>query len=381
MKDETRRRADELISEIYAALLGTAPWQNLLDSRSRSLPNGKTTLSYYDVAVGRGEFTLNSQFDARSLAAYRSYYSARNPYIPKVVGRPLGLGVRAEQMLAREELLRTEFYVDFLRPQGLETGVGVTVFREHGRHFMLGTACAHADDTRMQSAASLLGLLAPHLRQAFTYYRCAGSLAAKPIAVDSALEALGVAVVSVGIDKRVRWCNAVGQELLSSGDPIGINACGRLTTLHGEIQQAMDLAVCAAARGELIDKQTVSLPAHAGERLLTRITVVVPALRSCQKYFAGPCVLLLFELTSPSELPAEDVLRRIFALTPSEARFARAMATGATLADAAAAQSITKETARTHLKRIFAKMDVRRQAELVAKIHHAVDQKPDLRSG
>jgi DNA-binding CsgD family transcriptional regulator len=39
------------------------------------------------------------------------------------------------------------------------------------------------------------------------------------------------------------------------------------------------------------------------------------------------------------------------------------------LADAAAAQGITKETARTVLKRIFAKMDVRRQAELVAKLH------------
>lgn len=375
MKDETRREAAELISEIYAALLGTGSWQTFLDRLSRLLPNGKSTLFYHDVAAGKGEHTLHSRFDPDSLAAYKSYYSARNPFMQRAVARPLGLGVRAEQMLPREDLRKTEFYADYLRPQGLETAVGVTVFREQGRHFLLSTACALADDARIRSVATLMGLLAPHLRQAFACYgRARGPLAGR-IAVDAASEALGVAIVSIGLDRRVRWSNPAGLTLLSSGDPIGTNACGRIATPHIEVRHAIDVALAAAARGEAAVRTGVVVPARDETMPPTRMALVVPALSSSERYFSGPCIVLLFESATPGEPPAEDVLRSVFGLTPSEARVARALAGGAALADAAAAHGIAKETARTHLKRIFAKMDVRRQSELVAKIHRAAKER------
>jgi DNA-binding CsgD family transcriptional regulator len=80
-------------------------------------------------------------------------------------------------------------------------------------------------------------------------------------------------------------------------------------------------------------------------------------------------VVLIVETARPCVLSAEETLRSAFALTRSEARFACAIADGASIAEVAAKHGITRETARTHLKRIFAKMDVGRQAELVAKVH------------
>src|SRR5262249_9141859 len=60
-----------------------------------------------------------------------------------------------------------------------------------------------------------------------------------------------------------------------------------------------------------------------------------------------------------------DLLRCHFGLTPAEARLALHLVAGETLRCAAVKLSITYETARTQLKKIFNKTGTCRQAELV----------------
>src|SRR5262245_26510962 len=60
-----------------------------------------------------------------------------------------------------------------------------------------------------------------------------------------------------------------------------------------------------------------------------------------------------------------DRLLQHFGLTLAEARLALHLATGVTLRSAAAKLSISYETARSCLKKIFSKTGTRRQAELV----------------
>jgi DNA-binding CsgD family transcriptional regulator len=67
-------------------------------------------------------------------------------------------------------------------------------------------------------------------------------------------------------------------------------------------------------------------------------------------------------------LPTEAHLGSMFALSQGEARLARRLAAGDTLARTAQVCGISYETARKRLKAAFAKTDTRRQAELVALI-------------
>jgi DNA-binding CsgD family transcriptional regulator len=364
---DARHRAGDLISEIYTALLGNGSWQTFADSLSRVLPNGKTTLFYHDVAARTGAFSLTSQYDPASVAAYSGYYAARNPWMAKAARRPLDVGVRAEQMLPRAELRRTEFYADYLRPQGLESAVGVTVFRDNGCNFMLSVVCGAAEDEEMAAAAALLGTLAPHLRQAFAYYRRTSAVASDHLAVEAASDALGVGIVSIGPDRRVRWANAAGREVLARGDPVGTNAWGAVRATHGAVREVIDQGLVTAVRGGA-GKTTIAVRSQDGS-IAARVICVVPALTQAERLFAGPTVVLLIETAASGALPAEAALRSTFDLTRSEARFACALADGASVTEAAARQGITYETARTHLKRIFAKMDVGHQAAMVAKVH------------
>jgi DNA-binding CsgD family transcriptional regulator len=368
MKPDARSRAADLISDIYAALLRTGSWQTFLDNISGVLPNGRSLLFYHDLTGRTGALALYSHIDQQTVADYNSDYAARNPWMAKATARPLGLSVRAELMLPRRELIRTEFYADYLRPLGVETGVGVTLFRDKTCNFMLSIMCAAAKDDRIESAVALIGTLAPHLRHAFAYYRSAGSVASGRVAVDIAADALGIAIVSVGLDRRVRWANAAASRLLSLGDPIGTDASGRIGAMRGEVREALAAALAEAARGDGAGKRTLNLRDREGMPSL-RLTFVIPSLASVDRYFAGPCVVLLVETVAPVALPPDEALRIAFGLTPSEARIACAIADGATLGDVADAQGIAIATARNHLKRIFAKMDVNRQAELVAKVH------------
>jgi DNA-binding CsgD family transcriptional regulator len=93
---------------------------------------------------------------------------------------------------------------------------------------------------------------------------------------------------------------------------------------------------------------------------LARLAAVsADALAACQA---------LLVLVDPDERPRppEAALRSSFGLTAAEARLALHLAAGEALDDAAGTLGIAKETARVQLKAVFAKLDLHRQAQLVA---------------
>ena len=72
--------------------------------------------------------------------------------------------------------------------------------------------------------------------------------------------------------------------------------------------------------------------------------------------------------------PPETVLRSVFGLTVMQAKLARLIASGQSLESAGDELGISQETARTHLKVVFAKTDTHRQAELTAMLSSIVDR-------
>lgn len=72
-----------------------------------------------------------------------------------------------------------------------------------------------------------------------------------------------------------------------------------------------------------------------------------------------------------AKLPDLTLLKRLFDLTPAEAKLASALASGGTLKDAAAIQEIRLSTARSYLENIFRKTGTRQQSQLVALLKSA----------
>jgi len=145
----------------------------------------------------------------------------------------------------------------------------------------------------------------------------------------------------------VRIC---GRKIVSF-DPAASSALGRA------ISQVMWRPTGAATA------PPVALPRIGRSPLLAypaRLSAVAAnALADCQ-------AIVIFVDPEERHNAPEALLQSGFALTQTEAKLASRLATGASLDDVSDELMISKQTGRTHLKRIFAKMGIGRQSELVA---------------
>jgi DNA-binding CsgD family transcriptional regulator len=80
-------------------------------------------------------------------------------------------------------------------------------------------------------------------------------------------------------------------------------------------------------------------------------------------FSSGRVILLLTDLRSPLR-PEATQFSAAFGLTAAEAKLAAKLASGVGIDAAASSLGVSRETARSQLKAVFAKTNTRRQAEL-----------------
>jgi hypothetical protein len=110
-----------LIERIYDAAVDPGGWPAFLEALAAGYPGGQGVL--YRVS-GSEACMLAAGWERSWTQAYNTHYGAVNPWLPGVRARAVGMTNTAEAFLRPSDLKRTEWYHDFLKPQGLETGVG-----------------------------------------------------------------------------------------------------------------------------------------------------------------------------------------------------------------------------------------------------------------
>ncbi|MDE2620828.1 MAG: helix-turn-helix transcriptional regulator, partial [Sphingomonadales bacterium] len=118
-------------------------------------------------------------------------------------------------------------------------------------------------------------------------------------------------------------------------------------------------------------------PLRTGQRAIQSIAVpdgddpatgfvihLLPVVGAAREVCEADGVVMLLAEARNSNVPAADLLRLLFDLTPAEARLARLIAQGHSAPRAAAQLGIQANTARAHLKAIYAKTGLAGQTEL-----------------
>lgn len=203
-------------------------------------------------------------------------------------------------------------------------------------------------------------------------FRRAGDLAAIDAARISALSPhLGVALGNFAKREHARLRAAIADDLLARA-----NIAWRAYTSDGR--------VIAAAPSSPLGPRSRSEAEEQSEaaRLATRIAEAPLISRTNGDGAALAIPIVCGELAAPApkgvtiiarpeRAPAANVARaleEIWSLTPSEARFAAALAAGDSLTAAAARLGVTVETARNYSKRAYAKTGASGQADLVRRV-------------
>jgi len=174
------------------------------------------------------------------------------------------------------------------------------------------------------------------------------------------LDHVPVGVALLDREARPRIANAPVRELLGRRDGLTLGPDGRLNTEDRSTNEQIHALLQALAERS----------SHAGgawtagrESIDEPLHLVLSPLRQGHSSSAV-AALLVHDPTRPCSAP-ESLLQRVHGLTPAEASLASVMMQGCPVEEAADRLGVSVNTAKTHLKRVFAKTGVTRQAELV----------------
>ena len=313
--------------------------------------------------------TLCVGHDPALLARFDAYYGRPdvNPYTQRADPSMLvpGAVLRAEAVCPDRDLHRTEYFEDWLRPQGLGAGGFATIGTARQPvvlSFARSTSRGHLDAHEIRIARALV----PHLSRALALSQHLERLDAEHVARSAALDRVGVGVILVDAEARPLLLNRRAQTLLDAGDGLAIARDG-LTAAWPETTGALrrlvaDAAGTTAGRGTSVGG-ALTLPRPSGLRALMALVTPVARGRWPVRGVAAAGVLV----SDPEDVPPPPAatFRRLWGLTDAEAALACQLAGGRSLEEAAQALAVRTPTARTQLSRIFAKTGTRRQAELM----------------
>jgi DNA-binding CsgD family transcriptional regulator len=354
----------ELIDLIYGAAYGENSWQAFLDRSRRILPNGQAVLFYHDQSQGRGATSIGAGFDASMLEKYAAYYSQVNPWMPHARLRRLGHVTQADELLPRQNLNKTEYYADYLRPQDIETGIGVTLRRDKACDFFFSIICTDIDEIQAQTAKQTLQMLVPHLRRAFTGHRSFSDKEAPQADGTEGLARNARGLVRLRDDLRVEFADDLAIARAALSDHLTIERFGRF---HSTCKALMEFVEAAMSRGgpERPPLSHVFYVPRDDGGLPLRISVYRPSGQSVAFIPGAADCILKFEDPAAGIPAAAEAFSKMHSLSPSEGNIVEAMAEGLTIVEIASRNGTSPATVRTQVKHIFVKTGLGRQSDIV----------------
>jgi DNA-binding CsgD family transcriptional regulator len=362
------RELHTLIDLAYDAASDRARWPSLLQGLSDQLGCGLVGMDFRDVDVGRASVHCQVGADPGGIVRYESYYAPRNIFIAARPDLTFSGAIRnGEAIVPDRDAMRTEYFNDFLRPLGVLHAIGLVPFRSERVMALLSLMRRIGAPSYSAADFALLERFMPHLQRALAIHRRLESVDLAQAAASEVLDGMPVGVAILDGDGRVLFMNRNTRDIASAGDGLllrreGLSAMrpDEAATLHRLVADA-----CATGSGRGVGAGgTIAITRPSGRRALT---VLVAPLRA-RSFTLTPGTPAAAVFIADPERRIEgvgDVLRRMYGLTKAEATVATLLLEGRRTEELADRLGITLLTARTHVKRVLSKVDVRSQSELV----------------
>ena len=368
--------AAELGELADAAALDPQHWETVFRGIQELVPEGRIAFQAHDEMLSTPLPMVLLGWDDQTVDAYLRHYGAINPWVPGWFKIPTMNAVRSDQHIDMNELRRTEFYNDWLKPIGqAEFATGIKLVHERGRVAQFALHYGAADVERLHDPLGrVFDLLAPRLRRALDSNRAIlqGQARGKGIGL---LETLLDPAFLVGADRKFVASNAAASKLLEGKVPFRVGAGGLVSGADPETDRLFVKIVdkaCARTMGSTGSSEFIF--EHPELRLSVAALPVSPnlqslALRGPLPLFAPRVMaLLILRHLPPASADVAAILRQRFGLTASEARVALALGGGGSMVEIAERLGLQYGTARVYLKTAFAKTKTHNQRELLALI-------------
>ncbi|MBS0540138.1 MAG: hypothetical protein JSR47_15330 [Proteobacteria bacterium] len=353
---------DDFVAGVYDAALDSALWPSLLDAAVTRFGGAQAIVYTPDVAPNAGGFMFSHDIAPEWIAAYEQHYRPldvwMNGYHERFEGRSGAF--TGDGLVAREELVRTEFYNDFVRPQGLDHLCTSVIYRapNAGSTVSMAMFRGPAAGAFEEEARLFYERLAPHLQRALLISSRLGT-PDRERRIDAAmLDVSPVAIFLVDGAGRVARMTAAAEELVTAGTLLRLRA-NRLQTVDGSAALADAIREVAAEKRRGRFSRVLAV---GGDDASRRVHLLVA---TAGMHLRGHAFVAVGPLGTADSAGLDARLLSAYRLTPAEIRLCELLAGGRAVNEAADLLAIKRSTAVTQLASIFRKTDCRRQSDLV----------------
>ncbi|KAB1074324.1 helix-turn-helix transcriptional regulator [Methylobacterium planeticum] len=341
-----------LVDTIYEASLLPERWIDVLDLMTGIAGGAGTILLASDIENLRwlsspGLEGLVEEFLAGG-------WAQRNSRTPKVLAAQHAGFLLEEDVYSPEEIARDPIIQGFLRPRGLGWATATALPMPTGDTLVFSVERRHADGPVPRSAVAVLDGLRPHLGRAALL--SARLQLERARAAVEALALLGLPAGLVTHGAKLQSANALLQAMMPR-----IVRDGQSRVAFADPRAD---ALLARALGGGAGRAARSIPIPASGEDPAAVAHLVPVRGAARDIFAGSAAILALTPVVPGQVPGAELLQGLFDLTAAEARVARGIAEGATIAALARGQGVLEATVRSQVKAAFAKTGVSRQVDL-----------------
>ena len=262
---------------------------------------------------------------------------------------PIGQAMAVEAVAPHRLLVPTNLYQSAIRPMGGHYGAFAVTFAE-GLVAVCRPATAHPFG---HGEIGRLQAWLPHLETVLRLKRHLLAVGRQEVMIEEELEQLDVGILMLDRAGRVLHANQPAETALRDE---------RGEASPNMLRQVQAICVCPDGRRHALSRGPSRYPLVARAVRLGR--------RSGERLPGGTRAAVVVFLRDPERKTGSTaaVLMEGFGLTPREAGLAELLSRDLSLAEAARELGISRENARVHLKRVFSKTGLRRQAELVSLI-------------
>lgn len=350
----------DLVLLIHAGVFEDQPWTRFLATLRRQVGAGYANVIFRRPGSPDDGLTEWADADDDPTTIHKHYFQNFGgldpfPYFRMEPGRVL----RMPDLMGRDDYEQHPYYTGFLKPNRLEH---MLLFRvvEPGGHQAWVTLTRPLDGQDFPAeAATLCERLAPHFAVAL---RCYGELEAARMTRairDRVMRMVNLGCVSLDARRHLLQGDRHLVERHRAHLPLTLDSAGKLRLTPVEADRQLGRALEAIDRGQT--KEPVCLAFGGLQALLVPLT---PKVARASTAIAN----LYFQLPPAADQFGPEfqrVLRHLYGLGATEAALAACLARGDSLQEAAQTVKLTRESARTYSKRIFAKTGTAGQSDLV----------------
>lgn len=353
----------DLVLLVHEGVFEEQPWTGFLRALRHRLHAGYANVIFRRPGSPDDGLTEWADADDDPTEIHRSYFSAFAghdpfPYFRMEPGKVL----RMPDLMGRDDYHTHPYFTGFLQPNRLEHMLLFRVVEPEGHQAWVTVTRPLDGQPFPASAADVCERLAPHFAVAL---RCYGELEAARMTRairDRAMRMANLGCVSID----ARRIPVLGDKDLFTRHgkvlPLRLDSAGKLRMVHAEADRRLGKVLEDIDRGAVSAPVPFPIPGPSpGQALVVPLTAKVARASTAiaNIYFQLP------DDTARFGAEFQQVLKALYSLSSTEAALAARLVEGDSLHDAADSVGLTRESARTYSKRIFAKTGTSGQTDLV----------------